>query len=135
MATTDYENIYALAVENDSDDTESLASIDTDDGQDHPPEKILAAQSHNGFTWYLVKWQDCPIIRSSWEGISALTDFAFLFEEWEIEKTKQRNGISKPLDIVSFNTAVLEVELLERQRRNLRRLKRVVRRAISIVTD
>ena len=135
MATTNHQITWQQFVEDDSDDAESLASIDTDDGREHPPEKILAAQSHGDHTWYLVKWRNCPVLRSSWEGIGLLSSFTFLIKEWEIEKIRQRNGESKPLDIEEFNKAVLEVELLERQRRNLRRLKRAVRRAISIAED
>ncbi len=114
------------------DDNESLASLETDDGQDHPPEKILAEiTSKNGFVWYLVKWQDCPILRSSWESV-ALDSFPWILEEWEREKQRQREGKSKPLDIADFNKRVLDVEVAERQRRIVRRLKRKVKRLLDI---
>lgn len=118
------------------DDNESLASLETDDGQDHPPEKILAQlTSKNGFVWYLVKWQDCPVLRSSWEGKEIVTDCPELFETWQIEKKNQAEGKSQPLDIAAFNKAVLELETAERKKRILRRLKRKVTRVLSIVSD
>jgi hypothetical protein len=118
------------------DDNESLASLETDDGQDHPPEKVLAQlTSKNGFVWYLVKWQDCPILRSSWEGEGLFTSCPEIFEKWQIERKDQAEGKSEPLDIAAFNKAVLELEKAERKKRILRRLKRKVNRVLSIVTD
>lgn len=120
----------------DFDDRESLASIETDDGQDHAPEKILAEiTSRNGFTWYLVQWKDCPVIRSSWEGRETFDNSQWLLEDWVKEKEKQKKGESTPLDVAAFNKKVLEVELAERQRRVLRRLRRSVNRVLSIVSD
>ncbi|KAH7354789.1 hypothetical protein BKA65DRAFT_394505 [Rhexocercosporidium sp. MPI-PUGE-AT-0058] len=117
-------------------DNESLASLETDDGQDHPPEKVLAQfTSKTGFIWYLVKWQDCPILRSSWEGKELFDDCPWVLDSWQIELQSQAEGKSKALDIHAFNQAVLDVEIAERQRRTLRRLKRKVNRVLSIVTD
>ena len=57
-------------------DTESNISIISDDGEDHLPEKILAEYTRNGsLTWYLVKWKDCPLLRSSWENIQSVQAF------------------------------------------------------------
>jgi hypothetical protein len=118
----------------DFDDAESLASNETDDGEEHPPEKIIAELlGKNGFIWYLVKWQDCPVIRSSWEGHLNFENSPKILEDWAAEKKKQERGESKPLDITAFNKAVLDVEVAERQRRILRRLKRRVNRFISII--
>lgn len=118
------------------DDNESLASLETDDGQDHPPQKILAQlTSKNGFVWYLIKWRDCPVLRSSWEGEAFFTSCPEIFDEWQTERKRQAEGKSKPLDIGAFNKAVLDLETAERQRRILRRLKRKVNRVLSIVTD
>lgn len=118
------------------DDNESLASLETDDGQDHPPEKILAQlESKNGFVWYLVKWQDCPVLRSSWEGRGTFKDYQEILDNWQTELQRQAEGESQPLDIKAFNQAVLDLERAERQRRILRRLKRKVTRVLSIVTD
>jgi hypothetical protein len=117
------------------DDTESLASLETDDGQDHPPEKILAEiVSRNGFIWYLVKWEGAPFLRSSWEGREIFEDSPWILDAWLVEKQKQLDRKSEPLDIGAFNRAVLDVEVAESQRRTLRRLKRKVTRILSIVT-
>jgi hypothetical protein len=139
MAATDPpDQVYYLYndSDSDSDDADSLASIETEDGADHPPEKILAQlDSKNGFVWYLVKWQDCPLLRSSWEVSAIFESRPKLLDDWLVEKRKQEEGKSKPLDIAAFNKAVLDVEVAERQRRILRRLKRRVNRVLSIVAD
>jgi hypothetical protein len=116
------------------DDNESLASLETDDGEDHPPEKIIAElTAKNGNIWYLVKWTDCPLLRSSWEGKELFNDCPWIWDAWLIEKQKQAEGKSKPLDIAAFNKAVLDLEVAESQRRTLRRLRRKVNRVLSIV--
>lgn len=120
-----------------SDDDESIASNETDDGQLHPPEKVLAEQY--GRLWvstqkyYLVKWKDCSIVRSSWEDYTFLESRPQLLADWEAEKERQQRGDSKPLDLKSFNRLVAEVEEAERRRRTLRRLKRHVECVLSIV--
>jgi hypothetical protein len=117
------------------DGNESLASLETDDGEDHPPEKILAEveTKHGRTIWYLVKWTDCPILRSSWEGKELFKDCPWVWDAWLIEKQKQAEGKSKPLDIAAFNKAVLDLEVAESQRRTLRRLRRKVNRVLSIL--
>lgn len=139
MATTNPPvQVYILDSDSDSDfnDADSIASIETDDGVDHPPEKILAQfVSKDGLVWFLVKWQDCPLLRSSWEGSSIFESRPKLLEEWLVEKQKQEEGKSKPLDLIAFDNAVLNVEVAERQRRTLRRLKRRVNRVISQVAS
>jgi hypothetical protein len=138
MATTNPPQTQAHFPEIDddgfSDDTESIASNESDDGEEHPPEKIIAElHSRNGTWWYLVKWQNCPVLRSSWEFQITPETCPQLFADWEVEKQKQARGESKPLDLIAFTTAVVQVEEAERHRRTLRRLKRKVRRVLSIV--
>lgn len=117
-------------------DNESLASLNTDDGQLHLPEKILAqVTSKHGFEWYLVKWQDCSILRSSWEDRNLSDLYPGIFRTWQIEQKNQAKGKSPYFDLEAFNKAVSEVEQAERQRRILRRLKRQITRVISIVAD
>jgi hypothetical protein len=114
------------------DDNESLASLETDDGEDHPPEKIIAEiEAKNGNLWYLVKWKDCPVLRSSWEGRELFNDCPKVWDAWLIEKQKQAEGKSKPLDVAAFNKAVLDLEVAESQRRTLRRLRQKVKRVLS----
>ncbi|KAF4632637.1 hypothetical protein G7Y89_g5483 [Cudoniella acicularis] len=115
-------------------DDESLASLETDDGQDHPPERILAqVKGKNGFIWYLVKWQDCPVIRSSWEGKDLFANYPWILDTWYIEVQKQAEGLSKPLDLASFDKAVFDAEIAHTRRRVLRRLKRRFSRVRSII--
>ena len=114
------------------DDNESLLSLESDDGEDHPPEKIIAEiTAKNGNTWYLVKWKGCPVLRSSWEGKELFDDFPEVWNTWLVEKQQQAEGKSKPLDVEAFNKAVLDLEVAESQRRTLRRLRRKVKRVLS----
>jgi hypothetical protein len=137
MATTNPQQIAQYLGDDNYDetsDTESLASLETDDGQDHPPERILAQfQGPNDFVWYLVKWQDCPVIRSSWEGKEIISSSPWILDAWFIEQQQQAEGLSKPLDIYAFNQAVLDAEVAAQRRRVLRRLKRRFSRVLSIV--
>lgn len=123
--------------EGDSDDAESLASNETDDGQEHAPEKILAElkSDRGACNWYLVKWQDCPVIRSSWELYIPSDRHTQILAEWKVEKQKQESGESTPLDLLSFTRSVIRLELAEKQRRTLRRLKRRAERILSILDD
>lgn len=106
------------------DDAESLASLDSDDANISTIECIIAEfKGKHNHTWYLVKWIDCPAIRSSWECSSLFTD-SRLLDEWQLEKKRQAEGKSQPLDIAKFHQAVLDLELAEKQKRTLRRLKR-----------
>ncbi|CCU81232.1 chromo-domain protein [Blumeria hordei DH14] len=113
-------------------DTESLASLETDDGRDHPPEKIIAESiSYSGSIHYLVKWKDCDILRSSWEKGCFFEIHPRLLEEWTQEKEKIHRGERKPFDINDFNNQVLEVEKRDKERRILRRNRRKVQRSSS----
>jgi hypothetical protein len=117
-----------------SGDDESLASLETDDGQDHFPERILAqVKGKNGFVWYLVKWQDCPVIRSSWEGVHQFDSCPRILDTWFKEHLLQETGKSTPLDLVAFDKAVREEEAARSRRRVLRRVRRKLKRVLSIV--
>ena len=119
----------------DDSDTDSLNSLATDDGVDHLPEKIIAElEATPGVFWYLVKWENCPLLRSSWEGPGAIQGFESLSKDWEAEKQRQREGKSKPLNISAFDEGVEKIEELEKSRRQLRRLKRKLKRVLDIVT-
>jgi len=137
MATTNPQQIAQYLGDDDYDDTsdtESLASLETDDGGYHPPERILAQfQAPNDFVWYLVKWHNCPLIRSSWEGKELFSSCPWVLDAWIIEQQRQAEGLSKPLDIHSFNKAVFDAEVAAQRRRVLRRLKRRFSRVLSIV--
>lgn len=120
----------------DDGDEESLASLETDDGQDHPPERILAqAVGKRNSVWYLVKWQDCPIIRSSWESEDFFLNYPWVWDAWQIEKQRHAEGLARPLDLVAFHDAVFNEEVAHTQRRALRRLRRKLNRVLSIISS
>ncbi|TQS35202.1 hypothetical protein Golomagni_04384 [Golovinomyces magnicellulatus] len=99
-------------------DLESLASLDTDDGNDHPPEKIIADRiDQAGYFTYLVKWKDCSILRSSWEGLGFCSSYPELYNKWRLEKERINRGEAKAFDLQDFNRRAFEVEIKERLRR------------------
>ena len=124
-------------------DQDSVASLETDDGQDHKPEKILAQQDlklnrpkdDTVSSWYLVQWEDCPILRSSWESGDLFTTYPNLLDDWNLEKQKQAEGKAEALDIKAFELAVQDLEIAERSRRVLRRFKRKLARMISTINS
>lgn len=118
------------------DDVDSIASLESDDGQFHPVECILAEIKDTRGTWFLVKWENCPLVRSSWEKSTSDTfrDQLDILNNWKAEKEKQKEGKSKAFDLRAFERAFVEVEKLERQRRILRRLKRHVKGHLGVVT-
>lgn len=128
----------------DSDSSESLESLDTDDGQAHFPEKILAERSVATSTsikpWYLLKWRGASILRSSWQCRAEIKFLQgnwlepTLLADWELEKERHIKGEAKALDLVAFNNAVADVERAERQRRVLKTFKTKVTRVLSILT-
>jgi hypothetical protein len=137
MATnieTDHIHLDLDFIEDDS-DSDSVRSLETDDGTVHEIEKILAeiTGKHN-HVWYLVKWAGTSWVRSSWECIVIFNDTPEILDEWKREKQRQAEGKSKPLDIAAFNKAVLEVELAERQRRKLRRLRKQAQSVLTAIT-
>lgn len=117
-------------------DARSLYSLDTDDGQDHLPEKILTEYIHdNGNIWYLIKWDDCEILRSSWEGRDIVEKYPYLSEAYRIVKDKEKSGQVQPFNISAFNNALFWLEESERQKRVMRRLKHKIQRVLAVVSD
>lgn len=121
------------------DDSDSVASNDTDDGQTHLPEKILARQdlNHNNQdrrSWYLVKWKDCPILRSSWETGDLFKEHPKLLQDWDVEQQRRATGESR-FDLEAFDKAVADLENAHTRRRQLRRLKKDVTRLLELTKD
>lgn len=119
-------------------DTDSIFSIITDDGEEHLPEKILAEYTRIGsLTWYLVKWKDSPLLRSSWENIQSVQIYTTvapeILENWKEEKKRQAEGKTKPLNLEAFLQAVEDLENAQRERRKLRRFKNKINRILSAV--
>jgi hypothetical protein len=137
MATHDAQHFIAYVQDDiyeESGDNESLASLETDDGLLHSAERILAQlEGKNGLIWYLVKWHDCPVIRSSWEGADQFNSVPWLLEAWFKEHELQEAGKSPRLDLIAFDKAVEEEEVARSERRVLRRLRRKLKRVLSIV--
>jgi hypothetical protein len=117
------------------DDTDSQASTESEDVE-YPVERIIAEfTGKNGHVWFLVKWLNCPLVRSSWECGAIFFDIPWVLDEWKIEKQKQAEGKSQPLDILAFNKAVLEVDIAERQRRRLRSFRKQAQSILKAVTE
>jgi hypothetical protein len=119
-------------VEDESDSEQSTVS----EGVDYPVESILAeVVGKNKHVWYLVKWQNCPLVRSSWECAAFFCDIPEVLEEWNLEKQRQAEGKSKPFDIAAFHKAVLDLEVLERQRRRLRSFRKQAQALIHTISQ
>lgn len=119
----------------DDDDIDSLASAESEDVE-YPVERILAEfVGKNGHVWFLVKWLHCPLIRSSWECGAIFFDIPWVLDEWKVEKQRQAEGKSQPLDIAAFNKAVLDVEVAERHRRRLRSFRKQAQNILKVVID
>ncbi|RKF77051.1 Nucleotide exchange factor SIL1 [Golovinomyces cichoracearum] len=118
--TLNYSNSELIEFQSESEeDTESLASLDTDDGNEHPPEKIIADEIDKAGNFiYLVKWKDCSILRSSWEDFEFCCSYPEIYNEWRLEKERINRGEAKALDLEDFNKRAFELELKERLRRN-----------------
>ncbi|KAA8573770.1 hypothetical protein MFRU_001g03070 [Monilinia fructicola] len=122
----------------DSSSEESLASLEIgfEDWEEASPEKILTEiVAKNDHSWYLVKWKDCPLLRSSWEGKSCFEKCPWILEQWLVDKQNQKEGKARPFDVQGFDQACRDLELAERQRINLRRFRRKVKEILSIVAD
>lgn len=121
-------------VDDDSDSQNSTESEDVDVG--YPVERIIAEfVGKNGHVWFLVKWQNCPLVRSSWECGAIFFNIPWVLDEWKVEKQKQAEGKSQPLDIAAFNKAVLDVEVAERQRRRLRSFRKQAQSILNAITQ
>jgi hypothetical protein len=119
-------------VDEESDSEQSDVSEDVD----FPVERIIAEfVGKNNHVWYLVKWLDCPLVRSSWECGALFRDTPWILDEWKAEKQRQAEGKSKPLDIAAFNKAVLDVEVAERQRRRLRSFRKQAEGIINAISQ
>jgi hypothetical protein len=119
----------------DDDDSESLASAESEDVE-YPVERIIAEfVGKNGHVWFLVKWLHCPLVRSSWECGAIFFDIPWVLDEWKVEKQRQAEGKSQPLDIAAFNKAVLDVEVAERQRRRLKSFKKQAQNILKAVIE
>lgn len=123
-------------LDSESDDTDSTTSFEISEILEIPPEKILTEQAdRKGQTWCLVKWENCSILRSSWERTDAFSESSRLVEAWRLEKERQKAGESQPFDVEAFYTAVKRLQEAKRERIRLGRLKRKIQRVLSIVSD
>ncbi len=117
------------------DDSDSQDSAEESEDVDYPVERIIAEFTcRNGHLWYLVKWKNCPLVRSSWECKALFKEIPWVLDEWKVEKQKQLEGKSDPLDLVAFNRACLELEVAQRQRRRLRSFRKQAQTILEAVT-
>jgi hypothetical protein len=123
-----------------SEDAESIASLASSNAEERSIERVLAETNHDcrskdpdSHRFYLIKWTNSSVLRSSWEHVSFLKDRPDIVEEWEAEKKRQAEGKSPAFDYEEFNRRVDEQECRERARRRLRRFKRHMQHILSIV--
>lgn len=136
----DDDHFFDSSYEDEECDAESLASLENEEENQSAfvtePEKILAEHHSYRHTWYLVKWENCPLVQSSWEIDTNLTksEYKNLLDAWREEKVLQNQGQKDPFDLQAFTRLVDDTKKLEQGRRNLRRWKRQVKGIIAAIT-
>lgn len=106
-------NRFAGLIQSDDDENEDFFLYDGGTGPDRV-ERILAEAAipqdrESVRAIYLVKWQDRPLVNSSWEKKSAFvrdSKNAPFLEEWLKEKQRISEGRSQAFDIVKFRRLV-----------------------------
>ncbi|KAI9762995.1 MAG: hypothetical protein M4579_000058 [Chaenotheca gracillima] len=110
-----------------SDDEDSISLTSTapsEEREEYPLEEVLAeSTTAEDVPLYLVKWQDYPISRSTWEPVRSFVDGTTL-KEWEEKKQRIENGEEEPFDLDAFDA---ELEALE-QETNDRKTRRAAKR-------
>jgi hypothetical protein len=113
--------------DSDSIDLESTEASEADEGKDYVVECILAEDKDvEGKMFYLLKWEDYPLLRSTWEPAENIKDQS-TFDEWESQKERIEKGLAKPFDVVRFREELDEEEEAKvlRQKRRERKRKRL----------
>lgn len=122
--------VYNYFDDYEDDDTDSIISLEE---QEYPIEKIIAEITcKNKHTWYLVKWHNSPLHRSSWECDTSIPQW--VLDEWSNEKQRQAEGKSKPVDLKAFENHVKQVEEAQKSIRRLKHFKKQAEKLVSNIT-
>lgn len=141
LQNNDDDDLFDSSYEDEECDAESLASLQNEEHYSvSVPEKILAETHWRSDIVYLVKWDKCPLFRSSWESEASLIDSSGtdttnkLLEIWKVERQLQKEGKKPAFDLEGFLEALNHTERLEKGRRNLRRWKRQLKGILAAIT-
>ncbi|KAH0542608.1 hypothetical protein FGG08_003016 [Glutinoglossum americanum] len=118
----------------DSDTISITSTAPSEQKDEYPVEAILAETVGDGrHPLYLVKWENYPITRATWEPASSFDDDSTLLD-WKAKKDRQDKGFEPSFSIDEFQARIKEVEN-ERARRKARRKAKRKRRGIPTSSD
>lgn len=141
MDSGDDFDLFDSDYQDDESTSQSLAELQEDADTDEPfaVERILAERQRQGQVEYLIKWENFPLLRSTWEFQEALVGIGLisksLIDLWKIEKFQQKQGTKAPFDVDAFHRALKEIQELEKGRRNLRRWKRQLKGVVQAINS
>ncbi|KAI9680332.1 MAG: hypothetical protein M1829_001218 [Trizodia sp. TS-e1964] len=123
MASLDPSSFTELSDESD-DDSVSLNSTELSEVQEeYPVERILAERTNGSKQAYLVKWENYPINRSTWEPIESFTNPGIL-DQWKESKLLQAHGLENAFDVDAFEQSLLRLARSTARRKARRKVKR-----------
>lgn len=121
--------------DSDSIDLESTEESEVDEGKDYVVECILAEDEDvEGKMFYLLKWEDYPYLRSTWEPAENIKGQS-TFDEWEAQKERIEKGLAKPFDVDKFKEELdqeEEAKALRHKRRERKRKRMGLPRSSSV---
>lgn len=89
-------------------------------------EGIWAERNNDGVMEYLVKWENYPEVRNTWETHESFQDAEDkTFQDWEDQKMRISRGYIKPFDVEAFEGRWLAWQKATQKRKMLRRNKRI----------
>ena len=107
------------------DDSISLNStIESEPQDEYPLDRILAERKANGTIEYLVKWQDYPDERCTWEAEENFRNDRTI-PEWDLHKLRIQRGLEKPYDVDALEARVKAWLNATEERKSRRRVKRL----------
>lgn len=113
-------------------DDDNISVSSTIDSEHDPDEEfvvdaVLAERPHEdptqeGAMQYLIKWENYPLHRSSWEGRDNLS--SELYHQWQEQRELEVRGKHIPFDVRVFESARADIERAREGRHMLRNAKR-----------
>ena len=122
--------------ESSEDDSISLAStVASTHAEDdvYEIETIVAEETIDRVTWYLVKWKGYSEDRNTWEPEEQFNSDE-IFKEWKERQTRISRGREKPFDVEAWLERQVQLEQ-DAEKRKRRRQKRRRRRRLNLDPD
>ena len=123
-------DITVSSKDSDEDSISLNSTLESEPQEEYPLDRILAERNNNGVTEYLVKWQNYPDERCTWE---AQTNFRndSTIPEWDHHKLRIKRGLEEPYNVAALEARV-EAWLDATKKRKARRRAKRRRRGLSV---